>query len=229
METVLSDIKTIDYPIFSLERARILKKSLSEKGVEDIYSFGKTEIGYDRAIGKGVTSIVFLGCYENRKVIIKIRRSDTKRKSSIKKEAFFLSKANECDVGPKIYDFDDDYLIMEYLEGSLLLSGKFDRKDVFDILRQCNFLDIAGINHRQIQGGKHIICGDKNTVIDFEKAHYSDTPKNVTSFLSMCFLSDCLVRNRIKQIFQFEEGFIKPLLKEYKPSYDIEDLIDKIQ
>jgi predicted Ser/Thr protein kinase len=229
METILSDIRYIDYPFFSNERASLLRNSLFEKGVEEIYSFGKVEIGIDRAIGKGNTSIIFLGKCNNKKVTIKIERSDSERKGSLKKEVIYLIKSNQHGVGPKIYGYGDTYIIMEYIEGDQLIEGKFDREDVFDITRQCNALDRAGINHRQIQGGKHIICGKKNVIIDFEKAHLSNTPKNVTSFLSMCFLSDCLVRERIKEIFDFEEEFVKTLLKEYKYNCDIEELINNIQ
>ncbi len=229
METSLSDIRVIDYPFSSNERASLLRESLFGKGVKDIYSFGKVEIGHDKAIGKGNTSIIFLGKYKNKKVSIKIERSDSERKGSLKKEARYLIKANNNGVGPKLYDHDENYIIMEYIEGNLLLEGKFHRAGVFDILSQCNALDKAGIDHRQIQGGKHIICGIKNVIIDFEKAHLSNTPKNVTSFLSMCFLSDCLVRRRIKEIFDFEEDFIKTLLKEYKSNLGIEELIKSIQ
>jgi len=229
MESTLNDIRSIDYPSFSLERSSLLNESLFEKGVKDVYSFGKVEIGCDRALGKGSTSIVFLGNYKNRKVSIKIERSDSERKGSLKKEAFYLIKANEHGVGPKVYGHEDNYIIMEYIEGNLLIEGKFDKNDIFDISRQCNALDLAGINHRQIQGGKHVICGGKNVIIDFEKAHFSNTPKNVTSFLSMCFLSDCLVRQRIKKIFDFKEDLIKTLLKEYKSNSDIEGLIGNIQ
>ncbi|KYC53628.1 MAG: hypothetical protein AMQ22_00158 [Candidatus Methanofastidiosum methylothiophilum] len=229
METALKDIRSIDYPRFSHERASALKKSLFEKGIGNIYSFGRVELGLDRAIGKGNTSIIFLGNYENKKVSIKIERSDSERKGSLKKEVYYLIKANGHGVGPKIYGYDDNFIIMEYIEGDLLIEGKFNREDIFDITRQCNVLDRAGINHRQIQGGKHIICGEKNVIIDFEKAHLSNSPKNVTSFLSMCFLSDCLVRERIKEIFDFQEDFIKTLLKEYKPNSNIGDLIKNIQ
>jgi len=229
METTLSDIRFIDYPTFSIERALLLRNSLFEKGVDNIYSFGKVEIGINRAIGKGNTSIIFLGNYKNKNVSIKIERSDSKRKGSLKKEAFYLIKANENGIGPKIYDYDKEYFIMEYLDGPLLIEGKFDREDIFDISRQCNALDNAGIDHRQIQGGKHIICGEKNVIIDFEKAHFSNTPKNVTSFLSMCFISDCLVRKRIEEIFEFNEDKIGALLKEYKSNLDIEKLIESIQ
>ncbi|MDY1590859.1 MAG: hypothetical protein RBS85_01640 [Methanofastidiosum sp.] len=102
---------------------------------------------------------------------------------------------------------------MGYIKGDLLIEEKFDREDAFDIARQCNALDQAGINHRQIQGGKHIICG----------------AKNVTSFLSMSVLSDCLVRKRIKEIFDFQEDFVKTLLKEYKSNSNIVDFIRNIQ
>jgi len=44
----------------------------------------------------------------------------------------------------------------------------------------------------------------------------------------MCFLSDCLVRERVKELFTFDEEYIKTLLKEYKSNYNIESLIDNI-
>lgn len=228
MNLLLADIKSLDYPIYSLKRASLLEKSLFCKGIDKIYSYGKTEVGFDRAIGKGVTSIIFLGSYKKKKVTIKIERPDSKRKGSIKKEALFLIEANKYGVGPNIYANDERFIIMEYIEGSLLIDGNFDNKDIYDILRQCNSLDLSRVDHRQIQGGKHIICGKRNVIIDFEKAHYSNTPKNVTSFLSMCFLSDCLVRERVKELFTFDEEYIKTLLKEYKSNYNIESLIDNI-
>lgn len=228
MNALLTDIKSLDYPIYSLKRASLLEESLFIKGIDKIYSYGKTEVGSDKAIGKGVTSIIFLGSYKNKKVTIKIERPDSKRKGSIKKEALYLIEANKYGVGPNIYANDERFIIMEYIEGSLLIDGNFDNKDIYDILRQCNSLDLSRIDHRQIQGGKHIICGKRNVIIDFEKAHYSNTPKNVTSFLSMCFLSDCLVRERVKELFTFDEEYIKTLLKEYKSNYNIESLIDNI-
>jgi predicted Ser/Thr protein kinase len=228
MNALLTDIKSLDYPIYSLKRASLLEESLFIKGIDKIYSYGKTEVGSDKAIGKGVTSIIFLGSYKNKKVTIKIERPDSKRKGSIKKEALYLIEANKYGVGPKIYANDERFIIMEYIGGPLLIDGNFDNKDIYDILRQCNSLDLSRIDHRQIQGGKHIICGKRNVIIDFEKAHYSNTPKNVTSFLSMCFLSDCLVRERVKELFTFDEEYIKTLLKEYKSNYNIESLIDNI-
>jgi putative serine/threonine protein kinase len=104
------------------------------------------------------------------------------------KEAIFLKKLNKYKIGPKLYYFDDNCVVMEKLNGDIIQN--FDLKEnknkyiAISVLKQCFVMDKLGINKFEMTNPhKHLfVDGKKVTMIDFERCIYTNKPKNVTQF-----------------------------------------------
>ena len=122
---------------------------------------------------------------------MKIRRSDSPRKN-LKKEAELLKITNRTNVGPKLVGFSKNFLVMEYLDGkkigdwiaSLKKKGSSSQlKTVIKkVLEDCYSLDRIGLDHGELSNiTKHVIVGNKTTIIDFESSSMNRKVSNVTS------------------------------------------------
>ncbi len=181
-------------------------------------------------IGKGHRGIVFKGLMNNKLVAIKVPRIDGK--NTVYYEGSVLMDINKLGIGPKVYHFSEDSLIMEYIGGGLSLKDYISQKNIKkeellwiieETLKQCIKLDLHKIDHTEIQGGKHIIISKvlgKVYIIDFDKSRKRKKPHNFTSAMSL-FFGKCHIANRIKEILDvndngnFEDEIIK-LVKSYK-------------
>ncbi|MDK2790470.1 MAG: putative serine/threonine protein kinase [Methanothermococcus sp.] len=191
----------------------------------------KNDITPVEVIGKGHRGIVLKGFSEKYKdsngnyiqLAIKIPRKDTP-KNTIFHEGTVLEKTNKFNVGPKVYEFTNEYLLMEYVEG-ITLRDYIDRCNKEEILwiieeslRQCLKLDLHSIDHTEIQGGKHIIISKhKIYIIDFDKARLKN-PHNFTSAMSL-FFGGGYISEKVKNILNMseeEEKDLRKLAKLYK-------------
>ena len=109
----------ICYPRVNPKLFENRKKQLEKLDIEYLVSEGRTQIGKFRVLGKGCTSIVVKAIRRGRIVALKIRRLDSDR-SDLKREAEILKKVNEYGIGPKLIDYTEDILVMEYVEGMKL-------------------------------------------------------------------------------------------------------------
>ena len=85
---------------------------------------------------------------------------------------------------------------MEFLEIS---SKKNIKQIILKIFDQMKKLDDLKINKYEMHHPlKHVLIDNKNkvTLLDFERAKYSENPKNVTQF------SDFIISDNLKNIFQ---------------------------
>jgi putative serine/threonine protein kinase len=128
-------------------------------------------------------------------------------------------------MAPKVYEFEEDYLIMEFIDGEELKSAvdKLDKdrllKVVEDILKITLKLDILGIEHKEIQGGRHFLITDKKTyIIDFDKAKEKKTTKNFTGAVALLFGEGKIAKTiREKLNIGIDEiKFIREFAKTYK-------------
>ena len=92
--------------------SRILE--LEKLKINSISLTGPTTIGKLEILGKGYVGLVVLAKRRNKKVALKIRRLDSQR-SEMKSEAKLLSLVNTVNVGPKLFDFSKNFVVMEYL------------------------------------------------------------------------------------------------------------------
>ena len=179
------------YPKGTKSQIKSRIKELGALGVESISFQGELQIGTINILGKGYVGIVVLGKIGRKKVAVKIRRNDSPRKN-LKKEAELLKITNQLNVGPKLVDFSKNFLVMEYLEGkkirdwvaNLKKNGSSQQLKIVikKILEDCYSLDRIGLDHGELSNiSKHVIIGNKTTIIDFESSSTDRKVSNVTS------------------------------------------------
>ncbi|MDK2782692.1 MAG: putative serine/threonine protein kinase [Thermococcaceae archaeon] len=203
---------------------------ISQKELEKFKELlGKRGIKLEKFYSKGTTSLVFTGNAEGKKVIIKLERADSPRKN-FKREAEILKFLEREEITPRLVDYGvfegREFLVREFAEGEPLLYATPQKKHILEILEKTYKLDVLGVDHGQIQGGKHILIGDAVWIIDFEKAGFRK-PKNVTSAMAMIFLNDNIISKRVREEFQLDQDFLNSLreaLREYKTTKNIEKL-----
>ncbi len=148
----------------------------------------KTKIKNMKFLAKGKHSIVLEGNWDNKKAIIK-----TGKEKDIEIEYIYLEKLKNENFSPQIYFKDNNFVIREKIEGTIikdfLLNEQSPKKiiNIIDkILSICQKLDELGINKNEMTNPyKHIYITKNNSVkmIDYERCIFTPKPKNTTQFL----------------------------------------------
>ena len=141
-------------------------------------------------LAKGKRGIVYTGMYRGKKIAIKTEHPESEAIYRLQNEAKFLKKLNKKGIGPELLFAENDFLALEFITGKRVkdfiasANKKQITKVLKEIFRQCSVLDQLKINkeemHRPI---KHILVGKKVVMIDFERCHFTQDPKNVRQFL----------------------------------------------
>jgi putative serine/threonine protein kinase len=93
-------------------------------------------------------------------------------------------------IGPKLLFSDEGYFVCEFIEGDFIMDyiGKSNKgkikKALKGILNQLLMLDELKIDKEEMHHPvKHVIVSkNRPYLIDFERCHYSQHPKNITQF-----------------------------------------------
>ncbi len=199
---------------------------LRELKINSISFEGTSLIGTLYVLGKGYVGIVVLAKWKNKKVAVKIRRTDSQRER-MENEAKLLMIANKKYVGPKVIESSRNFLVMEYLDGKRIfdwikeLKGKGQTSKLKSIVRKvledCYSLDKIGLDHGELSSiTKHVIVGRKTTVIDFESSSTKRRVSNVTSATQGIFIGSGIAKE-IKKIYKIppKEKIIE-VLRVYK-------------
>lgn len=176
-----------------LERRIVELKSM---GVRGIIFEGVTKLGKLDMLGKGCVGIVVKAVIDSRTVALKIRRLDADRES-MEREAGLLKIANSVGVGPEFVANSRNFLASDVADGVKII--KWIKQDLDEcrvrsiarqILEQCFNLDIAGLDHGELNNlRKHVIVGEEVTIIDFESASTQRRVSNVTSAAQCLFIA----------------------------------------
>ncbi|HLC86119.1 MAG TPA: hypothetical protein VJG30_02455 [Candidatus Nanoarchaeia archaeon] len=150
----------------------------------------KTYLKFNPAIfSKGKRGLIYLIKKNNKKYAIKIKLPASRAINRINIEADFLKLLNRYNIGPKIIDFGDDFIVYEFVEGitlkEFLKSNNLDKKIINNIIKQCKILDKLKINKEEMHSPLKniIITRDRMPVlIDFERCHFTSRPKNLNQF-----------------------------------------------
>jgi len=153
----------------------------------------------------------------NEKVVVKI----FEREDRALNEAEFLMILNKFSIGPELFFYGDNFIVMEFCGGVPIKDYSFNPVDksriIKEVLLQCRQMDLLKINKLEMHKPlKHVIIGKKVWLIDFERCYYSEKPKNVSQFC------EYLVR-----LFGYSREEIIKLVKNYKKDYSNESF-DKI-
>lgn len=227
--------------IYEIQKTELLRE-LERHHLERVEYFarGKRGIVYKAVLQKGRLIKTHFPSQEELKkteedVVIKVERGESRAMERISNEAKWLKKLNKQGIGPRLFLHQKSYLIMEFIEGELILdwiqkketSKSEIRKVLVNILRQCFALDELGVNKEEMHHPlKHIIVNKKNkpVMIDFERCKETDKPKNVTQFVE--FISR-IKKDLANKDFSINSEELQELGKEYKTKFS-ESSLEKI-
>jgi putative serine/threonine protein kinase len=212
----------LSYPIFKEEFYNEVLRELREMGINELISRGRVNIGKINVIGKGCTSIVVQGLRNNNIIALKILRVDSNRESVLR-EGRILSIVNREGIGPKLIDYKNKVIAMEYIEGEYISNWLRREQDnlkmrmiIKDLLEQCYKLDLLGIFHKELSNPKtHIIIRneEKPVIIDFETISLESKNSNLSSIIGYLFFSNSKI---LEKIIKWDSIKLRELVREYK-------------
>ena len=215
----------ICYPQANKAELKKRIEELSKLGVEALDLVGEKRILNVSVLGKGCVGIVVLAYGNCGRMALKIRRVDADR-AGMQREAKLLQKANSVGVGPKLLGVSRNFLLMEFIEGVLLVdwlkikrTKKLVRKVLLEVLKQCWSLDRIGLDHGELSHApKHVIVNkeDKPVIVDFESASLNRRPSNVTSICQFLFLGDEPAKILAKKLGTVDRETVFEALRRYK-------------
>jgi len=216
------------YPKYSAEETEKRIKELKRLGVEAIEFVGDKMAFNVPVLGKGCVGVVVIAHTKTGRVALKIRRLDADRKG-MKHEAEMLEKANSAGIGPRLVGISENFLLMEFIEGTLLpnwvvdLKGKGAKRRIRsvlrDVLEQCRKMDEVGLDHGELsRAPKHIIVGadDRVHIVDFEAASVTRRTSNVTSISQYLFLGSQLAKTLRRRLGEIKREALIAALRNYK-------------
>ena len=216
------------YPKYDSKEMRKRLKELEKLGVKAVeFTGGKMTFNVP-VLGRGCVGIV-VAVYTNfGKNALKIRRVDADR-AGMQHEAEMLRRANAIHVGPRLLNVTDNFLLMEFIEGTLLpqwveaLRGRGTRSRIRLVLRaileQCYKLDEAGLDHGELsRAPKHIIvdADDCPHLVDFETASINRRVSNVTSICQYLFIGSQVAKTIKRKLGKVDEKELINVLRNYK-------------
>ncbi|MAG91905.1 hypothetical protein CMO83_04475 [Candidatus Woesearchaeota archaeon] len=166
-----------DIYVYLLRKNDFLKK-LENKNIKNV-----------KYLTKGHRGLLFTG-FRNKKIVIKTKNPKSQAINRIENETKWLKKLNEHKIGPKLLRSENSYFIYEYIGGDFVVdylekSGKTKIKKVIkNIFGQMFVLDKLRVDKEEMHHPvKHIIISkDRPYLLDFERTHHVQSPKNVTQF-----------------------------------------------
>lgn len=215
----------ICYPKSSKAELNRRLRELQRLGVECLELGGEKQVFNLPVLGKGCVGIVTMARVKGEKVALKIRRVDADR-SKMQREAALLKKANAVNVGPKLLAVSKNFLVMQFVDGSLLPKwleqsrGNAQVKTALHgILEQCWRLDEAGLDHGELSHApKHVIINKEAEpfIVDFETASMNRRPSNVTSICQFLFIGSETARKVVEKLGAIDKKAIVAALRRYK-------------
>lgn len=181
------------------------------------------EIKFLSFLSEGKRGLVYDVKFKGRPAVVKVKKRGVIN-DVVSDEAFWLSKANSLSIGPKILLVKKSYLIMDFVQGVSFKEflKSYSAKDVLSVLikllKQMFILDYAGIVKEEMtHPQKHIIIRSNSPIlIDFERAHFSSKPKNVTQFIQ--FLTSKRITELLSIKFYFSPSSLRKFASDYKSS-----------
>jgi putative serine/threonine protein kinase len=216
------------YPKYDSKEMRKRLKELKKLGVKAVEFTGDKMVFDVPVLGKGCVGIV-VAVYTNfGKGALKIRRVDADR-PGMQHEAEMLRRANAIHVGPSLLNVTDNFLLMEFVKGTLLpqwveaLRGRGTMSRIRRVLRavleQCFRLDEAGLDHGELsRAPKHIIvdADDRPHLVDFETASINRRVSNVTSICQYLFIGSQTAKTIKRKLGRVNEKELINALRNYK-------------
>lgn len=216
------------YPRYDLRELKRRLRELKKLGVTAVEFVGEKNAFNVQVLGKGCVGIVVVALTEHGKGALKVRRVDADR-TGMQREAEMLKRANAVDVGPRLMGTTENFLLMEFVEGTLLpqwietVKGRRTRSRIREVLRsvleQCWRLDKLGLDHGELsRAPKHVIVdsGDNPYLVDFETASVHRRVSNVTSICQYLFIGSQAAKTIKKKLGEINREKLIEALSTYK-------------
>lgn len=216
------------YPRYDSKELRKRLTELRRLGVTAVEFSGKKVVSDLLVLGKGCIGIVVMAYKKDERVALKIRRVDADR-TRMQHEAKMLKKANSVNIGPKLLDVSDNFLIMEFIEGVLLpewintLRERGTKSKVQRVLQavleQSWSLDELCLDHGELsRAPKHILidASEKPWIVDFETASVNRKVSNVTSICQYLFVGSQVAKTTEKKLGKIDKKELLQVLRNYK-------------
>ena len=182
-------------------------QELQTYNLDAIYSYGPQTLAGLEILGLGYCGVVLKVRSRGHNRVLKIRRESASR-TSLNTEANMLIRANTVDVGPQHIAHSDNFLLMDYVDGPMLVdwlqqteaqSAEAICKVVAQLIHQAYRLDQLALDHGALRCiTAHALVGATNPVlIDFSGASLDRRPANVTTLVQGLFIS-----TQISQLLQ---------------------------
>jgi putative serine/threonine protein kinase len=194
----------LGYPKATKKQLALRVAELQELEIKGILFEGSMILGTLNVLGKGYSGIVVLAERRAEQVALKIRRTDSPRKT-MEQETMLLQTANKAGVGPILLQSSKNFIVMEYLGGKKIFDWVSDLKGkgsasklksvIKKVLSDCYRLDTAGLDHGELSNiTKHVIVGKSIKMIDFESSSLERKVSNVTSATQAIFIGSGLAK-----------------------------------
>jgi putative serine/threonine protein kinase len=222
-------INLLCYPRFSVSDYYSRLSELRSLNLKFVILEGNTLLNALRILGKGSEGLVLKVQDIHSKILaLKIKRIDSCR-TGMQNEFEFYQSINRNNLGPKVFSYTKNALLMEFIEGlsarNWFLKSNMNldliRKIIINILTQCYTLDKLHIDHGQLNRlDNHVIishCGSKCTIVDFESASCIRKVNNVTSaFQGLIFKG--IISDQINKFVNYDKKRVEflNLLSRYK-------------
>jgi putative serine/threonine protein kinase len=222
--------RVICYPVYNEGEFNCRLQELEKLRIAAIEFVGKKMVAHMRVLGKGCVGIVVVAYIKDEKVALKIRRTDANR-STMQHEAQMLKKANAINVGPRLLKATENFLLMEYVKGTLLpdwvQTPQIKRGELNyvlnSILEQAWLLDGAKLDHGELSHApKHIMVKSniEPCLLDFETASESRRMSNVTSLCQYFFIGSSFAKKLQKKLDNIKSDDLVEALRMYKIKLD---------
>jgi putative serine/threonine protein kinase len=220
--------KILGYPRCEHEELERRLKEVERLGVQALEFTGEKSVFDVPVLGKGCVGIVVVAYTNSGRAALKIRRVDADRKGMFH-EGEMLKRANAIDVGPKLLEVSENFLLMELIEGNhfpewLESLGEKEvqlrvRLVLEEVLEQCHRLDEAGLDHGELSNApKHILvdADDRPYLMDFETASINRRASNVTSVCQYLLLGSQIAEKVKTKLGKVDEEQLIQKLRSYK-------------
>lgn len=214
--------KILTYPRFDEADYAVRLAELCDLGVTSIILGGNTVVHGTRVAGKGCVGLVVRAKAGKKTCALKIRRVDANRES-MAGEVRLHRIANDAGVGPRLYDFTRNFMLMEFAEGPNIAdwaagaSSGQARQTAREALEQCFMLDRAGLDHGQLSRlDRHVIVGRRPIIIDFETASTERRVANVSSAGQSLFVAGAVAARMGRAIGNTDKEAAISALRAYK-------------
>ncbi|MBI5066370.1 methyltransferase [Candidatus Woesearchaeota archaeon] len=192
----------------------LIKKSSILKELE------KEEVTNISYFTKGKRGVIYKGKYKGEIVCIKVKRKESEAIERIKTEIKFIQALNRHGIGPTYLFSDEEFLVYRFIPGKYVeeffetAEKEKIRKVLLEVLKQCFIMDKLGINKEEMHHPvKHVIIGKQIKLIDFERCHYTEDPKNVSQFMQYIMMNIPILK---KKKINLDANKIIHLTKDYK-------------